>query len=47
MRAQRDLARPVGPLHFAGEASHFLGACGTVHGALETGVRAAREILAG
>ena len=45
LSAQRDLARPVGVLHFAGEASHFAGACGTVHGALETGVRAAREIL--
>ena len=44
MKAQRVLARPVGPLHFAGEASHFQGACGTVHGAIETGVRAAREI---
>ncbi len=44
MKAQRDLARPVGPLHFAGEATHFEGACGTVHGAIETGVRAAREI---
>jgi monoamine oxidase len=45
LRAQRDLARQVGVLHFAGEASHFGGACGTVHGALETGVRAGREIL--
>jgi len=34
----------VGPLHFAGEASHFDGACGTVHGAIETGIRAAREV---
>lgn len=46
MAAQRDLAKPVGTLHFAGEATHFEGACGTVHGAIETGVRAAREILA-
>jgi hypothetical protein len=43
--AQRALARTVGTLHFAGEATHFEGACGTVHGALETGMRAAREIL--
>ncbi|HZR09976.1 MAG TPA: NAD(P)/FAD-dependent oxidoreductase [Myxococcales bacterium] len=46
MRAQRDLARRVGTLHFAGEATHFQGACGTVHGAIETGLRAAREVLA-
>ena len=44
MRAQRALAEPVGPLHFAGEAAHFEGACGTVHGAIETGIRAAREV---
>lgn len=44
MPAQRALARPVGPLHFAGEATHFEGACGTVHGAMETGIRAAREL---
>jgi monoamine oxidase len=44
MKAQRALARRVGPLHFAGEATHFDGACGTVHGAIETGIRAAREI---
>jgi monoamine oxidase len=43
MPAQRALARPVGPLFFAGEASHFDGACGTVHGAIETGHRAAAE----
>ena len=41
---QRALARSVGPLHFAGEATHFDGACGTVHGAIETGERAASEI---
>jgi len=44
---QRALARSVGPLHFAGEATHFDGACGTVHGAIETGERAATEILRG
>jgi monoamine oxidase len=45
LREQRRLAEPVGPLFFAGEATHFEGACGTVHGAIETGLRAAREIL--
>lgn len=46
LRAERELARPVGrTLFFAGEAAHFQGACGTVHGALETGTRAARELL--
>ena len=45
MPQQRALARPVPPLHFAGEATHFAGACGTVHGAIESGYRAAREIL--
>ena len=44
MGAQRDLAKAVGPLHFAGEATHSAGACGTVHGAIETGIRAAREL---
>jgi len=43
MNAQRELARRVGPLYFAGEATHFGGACGTVHGAIETGLRAAKE----
>jgi monoamine oxidase len=39
------LAAPVGgTLFFAGEAT-TLGAAGTVHGALETGERAAREVL--
>jgi len=36
----------VGPLHFAGEATDFAGACGTVHGAIATGIRAAREVAA-
>jgi len=45
LKEQRALARRVGPLHFAGEATHFEGACGTVHGAIESGLRAAREIL--
>lgn len=42
--AQRELARAEGPLHFAGEASEFEGACATVHGAFRTGLRAADEI---
>jgi monoamine oxidase len=45
LEAQRALARSVGPLLFAGEAAHFDGACGTVHGAIETGLRAARELI--
>ena len=46
MKAQRTLAEPVArTLFFAGEATHFAGACGTVHGALETGARAAAELL--
>jgi len=47
LKAQRALARSVGPLLFAGEATEFDGACGTVHGAIETGERAASEILRG
>jgi len=44
--AQRELGQPVaGTLFFAGEATHAEGHCGTVHGALETGERAARELL--
>jgi len=47
IKAQRALAEPVArTLFFAGEAAHFQGACGTVHGALETGARAARQLLA-
>lgn len=41
-----ELARPVdGTLFFAGEAT-VLGAAGTVHGAVESGERAARQVLA-
>lgn len=36
------LARPEGPVHFAGE--HISGARGWMNGALESGLRAAREI---
>ncbi len=40
------LATPVeGTLFFAGEATNTDGEEGTVHGALETGLRAAREVL--
>jgi monoamine oxidase len=46
MKAEKELARRVGPLFFAGEATHYGGACGTVHGALETGLRAAAELQA-
>jgi monoamine oxidase len=47
LKQQRALAAAVDDtLFFAGEATHFEGACGTVHGALDTGLRAAREILA-
>jgi monoamine oxidase len=45
--AQQNLARPVdNTLFFAGEATS-VGHIGTVHGAIESGQRAAREILAG
>ena len=43
MRAQ--LARPAGALRFAGEATVFANNPATVHGALHSGERAAREIL--
>ena len=45
--AARVLARPVAEtLFFAGEHTHLEGQAGTVHGALETGERAAQECLA-
>ncbi|HEY8900168.1 MAG TPA: NAD(P)/FAD-dependent oxidoreductase [Chthoniobacterales bacterium] len=41
------LARPLaGKIFFAGEATNTLGASGTVHGAMETGWRAAAEVRA-
>jgi monoamine oxidase len=44
--AARCLAEPVdSTLFFAGEATDWRGYSGTVHGALESGVRACREIL--
>jgi monoamine oxidase len=47
LAAQAELARPVSAtLFFAGEATSTEGHIGTVHGALMTGARAAREILA-
>ncbi len=43
---RRELAAPVGDhLFFGGEATHFGGEAGTVHGAIETGYRAAEEML--
>lgn len=47
LNKQQELARPVqNTIFFAGEATS-VGHIGTVHGALESGQRAAREILAG
>lgn len=44
--AQSELARPLeNTVFFAGEATNSEGHHGTVHGALATGLRAAREIL--
>lgn len=45
--ASRRLAEPLADrLFFAGEATHWEGENGTVHGAISSGQRAAREILA-
>ena len=47
LAAQQELTRPVeNTLFFAGEATS-VGHIGTVHGAIESGQRAAKEILAG
>lgn len=46
IEARRDLARPVDDtLFWAGEATHWEGSAGTVHGALASGARAASELL--
>ncbi|HKU75953.1 MAG TPA: FAD-dependent oxidoreductase [Pyrinomonadaceae bacterium] len=46
LEAQRELARPRGRyVVLAGEATNDQGHHATVHGALATGLRAAREIL--
>ncbi|HET8667865.1 MAG TPA: NAD(P)/FAD-dependent oxidoreductase, partial [Terriglobales bacterium] len=46
MKAQGELAAPVGgKLFFAGEATETNGHHSTVHGAISSGVRAAREAL--
>jgi len=43
---QRDFAAPLDDtLFFAGEATNFTGHHGTVHGAIASGYRAAKEIL--
>ena len=45
LEAQSELARPIeNTLFFAGEATNTDGHLGTVHGAIATGLRAAREI---
>jgi monoamine oxidase len=44
--AARRLGAPVAnTLYFAGEATNGDGYNGTVHGAIATGIRAAREVL--
>ena len=40
-----DLGAPTPPLFWAGEATHTRGHAGCIHGALETGRRAAYEVL--
>ena len=46
VNAAQTLAGPVADtLYFAGEATNIHGFGGTVHGAIETGIRAAREVL--
>lgn len=47
LAVRRELAAPVdGTLFFAGEATNYAGEYATIHGALDSGVRAAREVLA-
>jgi len=46
MGAAANLAEPVAnTLYFAGEATNSDGYNGTVHGAIATGLRAAKELL--
>lgn len=46
IQMRKDLAASVqNRLFFAGEATHFAGHSGTVHGALETGQRAVNELI--
>jgi monoamine oxidase len=46
VEAQKELAQTVeGTLFFAGEATNMDGHNGTVHGAIATGMRAAREVI--
>jgi monoamine oxidase len=46
MGAERALAEPLAnTLFFAGEATHFGGHNGTVHGAIATGIRAGKQVL--
>jgi monoamine oxidase len=44
--AARELARPLPPLFFAGEATEFSGHNATVHGAIKSGYRAADGVTA-
>ena len=45
--AQRDLSASIeNTLYFAGEATSYEGHWGTVHGAIASGLRAAREVIA-
>ncbi|HFA47687.1 MAG TPA: FAD-dependent oxidoreductase [Bacteroidetes bacterium] len=44
---RKELAEPVADrLFFGGEATHFKGHSGTVHGAIETGIRVSQELEA-
>jgi monoamine oxidase len=44
---RKELASPIDDrIFFAGEATHFKGHSGTVHGAIETGIRATQEVEA-
>lgn len=45
--AREELAEPLATLFFAGEATSINGHVGTVHGAIESGWRAAAEVLSG